>query len=121
MFEYIGEEFTNELENGNYTYNWHTYGIRPSTFANDQQLNDFWFVTSTSISEKNEEFVATIEAKKYPIMATQFHPEMVFQSFNDNFGINHSRMSRKINQKFMELFVKMTRQNKLTVSDEFLE
>jgi anthranilate/para-aminobenzoate synthase component II len=35
-------------------------------------------VTSTSISPVDKkEFVSSIEAKKYPFMATQFHPEKV--------------------------------------------
>ena len=67
-------------------------------------------MTSISKSDKNEDFVASIEAKNYPtIMALQFHPEMVTQSFNDGLGINHSRAAKKANDGFGELFVKMAR------------
>lgn len=35
MFQFIGQEKIKLLEQGNFTYNWHTYGIRPQTFDND--------------------------------------------------------------------------------------
>lgn len=69
MFSFFGSEVTLLLQTGNHTYNWHTYGIRPSTFQNDPKLRDFWLVTSTSVSDADETFVATVEARNYPIMA----------------------------------------------------
>jgi anthranilate/para-aminobenzoate synthase component II len=77
MFCSFGDDAL-EFENNRYTLNSHTWSIEPRTFQDDERLKEFWDVTSTSISPvDNKEFVASIEAKKYPFMATQFHPEKV--------------------------------------------
>jgi len=44
-------------------------------------------------------------------MATQFHPEKVTQAWNDNYGINHSWESMKLNRYFGDEFVSMARSN----------
>ena len=57
------------------TYNSHRYGIAPETFESDNGLAKFWDVTSESFMPNGTAFVASIEAKNYPVFGTQFHPE----------------------------------------------
>merc|ERR1712137_879487 len=38
-------------------------------------LNDFFQVLSTNVDSRGRQFVSTVEAKNYPISATQWHPE----------------------------------------------
>lgn len=65
-----------------------------------------WDVTSLSYdTEHKRPFVASIEGKKYPFMATQFHPEKTTQAWNDNYGINHSWESMELNSFFGRQFV----------------
>jgi hypothetical protein len=49
------------------TYNSHHYGIDPKYFEEDQGLKDMFTVTSISHLPNGTAFVATIEAKNYPI------------------------------------------------------
>ena len=77
MFCPLGEEAM-QFQKGNFTLNSHSWSIPPSTFETDAGLKEMWDVTSTSFdSAHNRTFVASIEGKKYPFMATQFHPEKV--------------------------------------------
>ena len=69
MFKGLKEE-AYEFEKNNYTYNNHRYGIKPETFKSDNGLANFWDVTSESFMPNGTAFVASIEAKKYPIFGT---------------------------------------------------
>jgi len=110
MFCLMGDQ-ANELEKGEYLMNYHSYSISPETFESNSGLNKFWDVTSTSVTPEGQVFVNSIEAKKYPFIGTQFHPEKVTQAWNDNLGINHSWESIKLNRYFADLLVKMARVN----------
>jgi len=72
----------------------------------DEGLRDFWTLTSITNSTSSgapKSFVATIEAKKYPFMATQFHPEKSTQAWNDpKYNMNHSWMAQKLNRMFAD-------------------
>lgn len=76
-----------------------------------------WDVTSVSYDANDKAFVASIEGKKYPFMATQFHPEKVTQAWNDGYGINHSWQSMQLNKFFGSQFVSMARANKNSFGD----
>lgn len=99
---------------GNYTLNHHQFSVSPDKFKTDQGLKDFWDVTSISYDANKRPFVSSMESKKYPIMGTQFHPEKVTQAWNDNYGINHSWESVKLNRYFGDQFIQMTRMSKNT-------
>jgi hypothetical protein len=76
----------------------------------DEKLSEFWKVTATSTNEKGEEFVAAIESKEFPIMATQFHPEKPGHLFNTT-GVNSAWESVMINREFGDKFVSLARMN----------
>ncbi len=52
------------------TFNAHSFAISPEYFESDQSLREFWDVTSLSYMPNGTAFVASIEAKEYPIFAT---------------------------------------------------
>lgn len=67
MFSWLGNDAF-LLEDNPITYNSHTYGIAPETFETDKNLKDFFTVTSISyLPDTGAPFVASIEAKDYPI------------------------------------------------------
>lgn len=84
----------------------------------DKKLRDFWTITSTSEVASTEQggkprkFIASIEAKKYPFVGTQFHPEKVTQTWIEDMGIDHSWKSIELNRYFGDQFVRMARVNK---------
>jgi gamma-glutamyl hydrolase len=113
MFCSMEEEHVETLKNGNVTYNSHKWSIRPETMESDEGLKAFWDVTSISYDANNTKFIASVEAKNYPIMGTQFHPEKTTMSWNDEtvYHFNHSWESIKTNRHFADLFVMMARAN----------
>ena len=64
--------------------------------------------TSTDATEGTT-FVATMEAKNYPIMGTNFHPEKVLGQWTD--GIEHKWAAYELNKYYGEELIKMARQN----------
>mmetsp|Transcript_21295 Transcript_21295/g.20438 ORF Transcript_21295/g.20438 Transcript_21295/m.20438 type:complete len:116 (+) Transcript_21295:94-441(+) len=60
------------LEDHDITYNSHTWGVSPETFATDPKLKEMFTVTAVSYMPEpdNRAFVASVEGKKYPILGT---------------------------------------------------
>lgn len=59
----------------NVTSNFHYWGLKPKTFAADEQLSAMYNILGTSFDSKGVEFVALAEGKVLPLFASQFHPE----------------------------------------------
>jgi gamma-glutamyl hydrolase len=59
----------------NVTMNNHHYGIFPDHLKDTPSLKQFFSVLSTNFDRQGVEFVSTIEAFKYPIFGSQWHPE----------------------------------------------
>ena len=77
-------------------------------------------MTSISYMPDGRRFVASIEAKDYPIFATQYHPEKastVFYYGGDE--VNHSWESIELMQHFSKLLMKLARNNENTLGDFF--
>lgn len=97
-----------------FTINSHSFSIPPETFEKDEGLKEMWDVITVTYNADKKPFVSSIEGKKYPFMATQFHPEKVTQAWNDNYGINHSWESMHFNRFFADQFVSMARMSPST-------
>ena len=63
------------LSTENVTMNNHHYGIWIDHFRKTPVLADFFHVLSTNKDRNGDEFVSMIEAFKYPIFGSQWHPE----------------------------------------------
>lgn len=59
----------------NITDNAHHSGFDPSVFRSNANLAQFYSVLSTNQDRKGMPFVSSIESVKYPVYATQWHPE----------------------------------------------
>ena len=63
-----------EFEKRNFTYNSHAWSLDPEMLKTDAGLKDFWTLTAISHMPNNGShplpFVASIEAKDYPIFGT---------------------------------------------------
>lgn len=95
------------------TLNSHSHSIDPSTFESDEGLKNMFRMTSISYEPDGEHrpFAASMESERYPIMATQFHPEKTTAAFNDDKGVNHSWTSIEMNRKFADHFVSLARRS----------
>ncbi|DBA04646.1 TPA: hypothetical protein N0F65_012229 [Lagenidium giganteum] len=109
------------------TMNNHMQGIATEHFAKTQKLTDFYTVLSTNVDRNNREFISTIEAKKYPIFAVQFHPEknnFEYGEYDDGTPyevIDHSYEAILMSQYFANFFINEARKNDLRFKDPKVE
>lgn len=67
----IIDAFTTE----NSTQNLHHNGVLPTTFQTNANLRNMFHLLSVNEDLKGKPFGSTMEARKYPFYATQWHPE----------------------------------------------
>lgn len=93
------------------TMNNHGYSVLTSTFEANLALKKFFNILSTSKDRNGVEFVSTMEGIKYPIFATQWHPEKNTFEWSLNENIPHQEMSIKVTQFMSNFFVNQARLN----------
>lgn len=69
------------------------------------QLLDDWRILSVNEDEKGLEFVSSMEHKRKPYYAVQFHPEKPAYEWKPKSKIPHDANSIKANQYFADFFV----------------
>lgn len=116
MFKNAPTKVMKILSEQNVTMNNHHYGIFTSTFESTSMLSDFYNNLSTNKDRQGTEFVSTVEAFKYPIYATQWHPEKNIYEWQKVNGIpyeaiNHSPDAVLISQYMADFFVQETRKS----------
>jgi gamma-glutamyl hydrolase len=75
LFAEMPASLLSALVNEKITENSHSNGIEPEQYDENTRLHGFYNVLSTNQLPHGRRFVSTIEAKQYPITATQWHPE----------------------------------------------
>ena len=75
MFKNAPKDVYEILATEDVTMNNHHYGIYTEHFQQTQSLTSFFNLLSTNKDRQGVEFASTIEAFKYPIFGTQWHPE----------------------------------------------
>ena len=88
----------------NTTLNWHMYGVPPSEYTDNTQLNASGLrPLSTTDDVTGRAFVSSVESSVAAIYAVQFHPERVMFQW-DNDAIGHSRHAIEVSQ-YLSLFL----------------
>eukprot|EP01112_Ceratiomyxa_fruticulosa_P000019 TRINITY_DN0_c2_g1_i3.p1 TRINITY_DN0_c2_g1~~TRINITY_DN0_c2_g1_i3.p1 ORF type:complete len:317 (-),score=54.86 TRINITY_DN0_c2_g1_i3:74-1024(-) len=111
MFSNAPNGIYNALATQPITMNNHQYGVSPQTFAATPSLFNFFDVLSSNVDRNGREFLSTLESKKYPIYATQWHPEKPLYEWNIHEVINHSTDSILANQYTSNFFVSECRKS----------
>eukprot|EP00051_Salpingoeca_urceolata_P033869 m.22572 g.22572 ORF g.22572 m.22572 type:complete len:320 (+) comp6862_c0_seq1:133-1092(+) len=106
----------NALITQNTTMNNHQSGVTPATYASNKALSGFFDVLSTNKDRKGRAFVSTIEAKKYPIFGTQWHPEKNAYEWTANEQIPHSSDAVDVCFYMAQFFVNLTRESSHVMS-----
>ena len=70
IFSDFSQDEIEIFESKNVTFNAHNFAVGPDVFQNEEGLREFWDVTSVSYMPDGRPFVASVEAKDYPIFAT---------------------------------------------------
>ena len=102
------------LATENITENSHHDGIAPATYRANARLAAFYDVLSTNVDNAGTPFVSSIEAKKYPIAATQWHPEKANFEWGTKLGPNaipHTEHAVQASQYLANWVVAQARQS----------
>lgn len=105
------------LASQNVTMNNHHYGIYPQHFVQTPALASFYSVLSTNKDRAGTAFVSTIEAFRYPIFGSQWHPEKnpfewgMTPEGMPNEAINHSPDAIRVAQYASNFFVQQARRS----------
>lgn len=105
----------NILATQNVTSNLHHDGVTPDTYATNANLSAFYNVLSTNTGRQGRRFVSTVEAKRYPIRGTQWHPERPQFEWNPALNLPHSGDAMLAMQYMADFFVSQARMNDQSV------
>lgn len=111
LFGKIQDPLSHFLSTASTTMNMHKRSLLASTFARNQKLRSFFKILSTNKDRNGLEFVSTLEGIKYPIFATQWHPEKNAFEWTVKENIPHHDMSIKVTQYMSNFFVNQARLN----------
>jgi gamma-glutamyl hydrolase len=117
IFDNAPAEIVNILAKQNVTMNNHHYGIYPEHFSSTPALADFFNMLSTNKDRQGVEFVSMIEAFKYPIFGSQWHPEKNNFEWGEtsegipNEAIDHSHDAVLASQYMANFFVDQARKS----------
>jgi len=93
------------------TINFHHWCLTMENFTR-YEMENFWTPLSVNLDQEELEFLSAMEAKDYPIYATQFHPEKNAYEWAPKWtSIPHSREAVNVAQYFAEFFIDITRQS----------
>ncbi|KAK3138258.1 hypothetical protein QOZ80_5AG0366510 [Eleusine coracana subsp. coracana] len=88
----------------------HRYGISPKRLRENGALSSFFKVLTTSPDENGKVYVSTVEAYKYPITCTQWHPEKAIFEWRKPM-IPHSEDAVQVTQHFANHFISQARKS----------
>ncbi len=96
------------------TFNSHEHGLLVSEYESNTSLNIFFDMLSFNEDRVGVQFVSTIEARRYPFYATQWHPEKNNFEWSDNedySNIPHSPMAVRLSLATAQFFVSEARKS----------
>jgi len=106
LFSNLPDDVVKILATKNVTMNFHHAGVTPETYESNSRLNRFYSLLSVNQDRKGRTFTSTMEAKNWPIYATQWHPERQQFEFNTyDTGLSHTYDSIKANSAVGAFFV----------------
>jgi len=113
MLSTLPPDIFNALSVQNITQNEHQFGVTPEAYSSHPKLSAFFNVLATNVDRKGKEFVSLVEGKKYPVYASQFHPEknnFEWGAQEEN-PIPHSLIAVRMSQFFADFMVDEARNN----------
>ena len=111
MFADLPSELADFLSTVPSTANFHDWSVTLATFNENQLLNDFYNVLSTSVDRNGTEFVSTMEGKTYPFFSVQWHPEENSFEWSVQSNLSHVAKAVESTQYMSNFFVNKARSN----------
>lgn len=117
----LPEDVRVALQNSAIAMENHGKGLSMTSYKENSKLEDFFKVISLSIDKSGNPYVSTLEARKYPIVATQWHPEKNSFEWTPTLHIPHSPEAIRMSQEVANFFVKEARRNLHKPENELVE
>lgn len=116
------KEIVEKLTQEKVTINFHKNCLTPENFTK-YQMDKFWTPLSFNFDSSNLEYLSTIEAKNFPFVGTQFHPEKnIFEwGLNTVKNIPHSKHAVAVSLYFSSYFVNQARHSTHSFPDRSTE
>ncbi|MEW5313388.1 MAG: hypothetical protein WDW38_004959 [Sanguina aurantia] len=111
LIQSLPEVVVRDLQNSPITMENHMMGLSMASYQAERKLKDFFSVLSLSIDNSGNPYISTIEARKYPITATQWHPEKNAFEWHEELDIPHSPSAVRMSQAIANFFVSEARRN----------
>eukprot|EP00878_Enallax_costatus_P002549 GHUV01002731.1.p1 GENE.GHUV01002731.1~~GHUV01002731.1.p1 ORF type:complete len:355 (+),score=97.23 GHUV01002731.1:235-1299(+) len=101
----------------------HMHGVLMTSYEEpeNRRLKDFFKVLSLSLAKDGLPYISTMEAREYPIIAIQWHPEKNAFEWNTRLHIPHSPDAIEVTQEVANYFVSEARQNSHAPRDALQE
>ncbi|KAK9917047.1 hypothetical protein WJX75_000290 [Coccomyxa subellipsoidea] len=87
----------------------HSHGLSLASFDANKVLKEEYEVLSLSTDPEGEVYISTMESKKYPYTATQWHPEKNAFEWGDKLHIPHSKGAIDVTYAVSSFFVDQAR------------
>ncbi|KAL2091777.1 hypothetical protein ACEWY4_011575 [Coilia grayii] len=87
------------------TGNFHHYGVTEKVFKGNERLSRFFSILSTNQAEDGSVFVSTIEGRRYPFYAVQWHPEVNRFQWNPDYNYPHSPHATHLSTLLADFFI----------------
>jgi gamma-glutamyl hydrolase len=114
MFQFYSEK---DFDNLPKYAEFHNYGISKRHYDTYPKLSEFFNITSVAYDRKGKQYYNSVQAKKYPIYAVQFHPEAV-PFMSENKDVPMSVEAIRISQNIGNFFMNEARKNNNTFGDD---
>ncbi|XP_024366130.1 gamma-glutamyl hydrolase 1 [Physcomitrium patens] len=75
MFQWIPLRIIDELNDQKLAMQNHKWGLSPEKWISTPELNNFFQILTVTPDLNEKLYVSTVEARKYPILGVQWHPE----------------------------------------------
>ena len=118
MYSKLDEKDFQTFTKSNSTVHYHKYGFEPELYNKYKIFSDFFNINSFGYDRNGKKFIGSVEAKKYPIYAVQYHPEKVKYDRNiPSNSIVNSKEAFEMSKKLADFFIEETRKNKQKITD----
>ncbi|KAG2439450.1 hypothetical protein HXX76_004805 [Chlamydomonas incerta] len=89
----------------------HGMGLSMTALVENPELGKFFKVLSLSLDKSGAAYISTLEGRKYPFTATQWHPEKNAYEWTPHLHIPHTTEAIRMSQEVANFFASEARRN----------
>ena len=121
IFHDFPQEILDYVQDQKGAYFNHVFAIEYNKYKNNDNLKNFFYITSYSRDKNNKtNFIASFEGKNFPVYSWQFHPEKSSYEWKKVDNINHGKEMIRFTTEIANFIVNEARKNNNTFDDETL-